>query len=225
MSTMPSICATRGYAGYPSPPHETVWSKHVADRLATVGIDTYTNNANEKNSGMPDTVMQGTFGFVYVEFKGPDTPVRGNQEAIARRMNAKSFYSRGELCCFVYRAPDLLGILLKSGSIFQLAKCDALSSPAAFKASLTDAVDIISTGDKNAVAVATLLDLPVLPNKMFKVTHICKNEDDSFEEVIEAPTRELALKKAAGTPILSRYHLIGGTTFFKAEEICSQPKS
>jgi len=217
MSDMPVECKTLGYAGYGLQPPETRWSKHVAERLATVGIDTYTNNSNEKSSGMPDTVMQGTFGFVYVEFKGLTTPVRGNQALIAAKMNAKSFYSRGELCCFVYRAPNIFGILRKDCSIVKLFECDALSNPLEFRYLLTSTINAVQQNDSyDAIKVrAESYSLPVLPMKQYAVREI--NRTGPSEHAVFAPSAELAIKSVVGAPILSRIHLVKDS-FYTVQE-------
>lgn len=212
--TMPLACLTHGYAGYEKaglrPPRETIWAKHVADRLATVGGFMVVNTAGATHSSMPDVMLHTNSGMYYVETKGEDTPVRANQALIACEFNAKSVYSRGELCCFVYRAPDLLGVLRKDKSIFELTRVDALLDPRGFLDSVDSFAQIVRKGTKTAAITELIeeLDLVRLPLKRFSV----KDNMAAFKFYwINTYTEQLAVKQVLGLTHSSSLALWGYT--------------
>lgn len=215
---MPADCLTHGYAGYAKagfdPPRETNWSKHVSDRLATVGGFMVVNTAGALHSSMPDVLLHTNSSMYYIEMKGEDTPVRANQVTISQDFNAKSLYSRGELTCFVYRAPDTLGVFRKDKSILKLTSVDALCSPDGF----IDAIDYYSqwvkkgTSTNKITELISELDLYALPLSLYRVGQYRKNAN-RLDHMIQTYSEQLAAKQVLGLTHASSLALYGGSLF------------
>lgn len=201
--TLPTACITHGYAGYgDNPPRETVWSKHVGERLQTAGAFLVTNPSTSASSGHSDTTLHTNEGIFFIEFKGRDTPVRGNQAATAVRYNAKSLYSRGQLVSLVYKAPDILGCIRADGTIAPLALVDALQNPVEFLQALHDMSNPVVKGTVTAeiTDIVETLQLPALPLKQFIFT----GNNPRTKIKLFTYTKELALKQCSGlTPYVA----------------------
>ena len=213
---LPAACRLFGYAGYGlSEPTETEWSGHVAEVLKDVGIDAFVNVSNERSSGLPDKTLHGPFGLVYVEFKGKKTPVKANQALTAAKVNAKSFYSRGELRSFVYRAPDRICVVRPDLTEVELTRVDALSQPNCFKTLLCKHIKQIDEGAENSIVtmLADVYGLPKLPDKLWKVKRISKYKTESCTHEVLAPTAELALKMQHGVVPMGSLDKIDGCLF------------
>lgn len=201
--TLPASCITHGYAGYgDNPPRETVWSKHVGERLQSAGAFLVANPSTSASSGHQDTTLHTNEGIFFLEFKGKDTPVRGNQAATTVRYNAKSLYSRGQLVSFVYKAPDILGCIRADGTIQQFCCVDALLYPDTFVHYLHDFSQYIRKGTVTAeiTDIVESLQLPTLPLKKFTY----KGPNYPTGGTIWTYTKELALKQCSGlTPYVA----------------------
>lgn len=201
--TLPAACLTHGYAGYgDNPPRETVWSKHVGERLQTAGAFLVTNPSTSASSGHSDTTLHTNEGIFFLEFKGKDTPVRGNQAATAVRYNAKSLYSRGQLVSFVYKAPDILGCIRADGTIEQFCSIDALRFPEMFVDAVYHFGQYVCKGTitGSVTDIVKQLQLPQLPLKQFIFT----GNNPRTKIKLFTYTKELALKQCSGlTPYVA----------------------
>lgn len=202
-TAIPKQCLELGFAGYAADgwqPTETVWAGHVADRLATVGCYVIPNVAGSMHSGEPDAMLHTNAGLYYLEFKGMDTPIRGNQAAIAVRYNAKSFYSRGEFVVFVYKAPDLLGVLKSDATMLKLGTADALKDPHKFLELIEEMAQPVGkrTSIEDIEAIVLAVGLPVLPISTYKVSSKRFANAMPDETVTHSYTAGLAMKQVTG---------------------------
>ena len=214
---MPVACISHGYAGYKlagyENPRETKWSKHVADRLATVGGFMVVNTAGALHSSMPDVLLHTNAGMYYIEMKGETTPVRANQAIISHDFNSKSLYSRGELVCFVYKAPGILGLLRKDKSIYELTTVDALRDPQTF----IDTVDFYSqvvmkdTHTRLIQKLVQEVQLAELPLRRYRVKHRIDESTKAYE--VQTYSEQLAVKQVLGLTHSSSLSLYGGVQF------------
>ena len=206
---LPAECLLLGFDGYAAagyrPPRETVWRDHVRELLLTVGCHMVSNMSNAMNSGIPDVTLHTNCAILFLELKGLNSPVRQNQALVAKTYNSKSLYTRGELCCFVYRAPDLLGILRPDTTIVEIANVDALSDPAAFMSVLYRASQPVVRGTETE-AITELINeagLVKVPLCDFKVNG----------NLMRTYTSGLALKQTTGLTALSALATYGEKPF------------
>jgi len=213
---MPSECLTMGFDGYKAagynPPRETVWKDHIRDRLATVGCLMVSNMAGAISSGIPDVTLHTNCAVLYMELKGLESPVRQKQAMVARAYNSKSFYSRGELCCFVYRAPDILGLLRPDMSILEIANVDALCNPGDFLTTLHRVTQPVVRGTLTEPITELINEagFTKVPLQTFRMT-TDSDEDTAIE--IETYSPGLALKQLTGLTALSAVATYGGSEF------------
>lgn len=199
MPHMPAACIDLGYQGYNTKPTETEWSKHVGERLLTAGAFLECNAAGSAGNGIADTTLHTNQGIYFLEFKGENTPVKGNQAAKACKYNAKSLYSRGELVSFVYKWPNILGVIKRDTSIYWLDNVDALCCPEIFLQSIHTHSQVVGFGASTELIKHIIegIGLPLLPEKEF-----CKYNQEGrllpYSDKLVTYTKELALKQCTG---------------------------
>ena len=213
---LPEECLSLGFAGYEAagfkPPREGVWKGHVAERLHSCGCFLINNVSGTIVNGLPDTTLHSNCGIVFLEFKGLNSPVRLNQALAAKTYNSKSFYSRGELCAFVYRAPDILGFLRPDGEVVEITRVDALSDPEGFMSILHKATQPVVRGTPTNL-ITKLVDqvgLVRLPIKNFRV--VFDGAVDTAPQ-IQTYSAGLALKQLTGLTPLTAIATYGSKSF------------
>lgn len=226
--TMPVECKSLGFAGYEAagltPPRESIWVQHLTDRLWDAGCAVTPNIAGAMHSGLPDSMLHTNSGLFYMEFKGLDTPVRGNQALVAKSMNSKSLYSRGEIVCMIYRAPDSLGILRSDRSILEVYKVDALSDPEKFVNSVYMIAQpvVIGTRTDEVTELISELGIAKMQRANYRVT---KKTPDSVEEIgyVLTYTHGLALKQLTGlNKLTADVTSLRGTTYLVEELVVTR---
>jgi len=213
---LPTACLTKGFEGYAAEgltePSETVWYRHCAERLESVGLMVVQQHSTLAGNGAPDKAVIGNCGPLYIEYKArlnEGAVIRENQVQTARSMNAKTFYGSGKLCCFLYAMPNVLGIIKGRKTIVELAKVDALATPQAFIDALYCASCPVVKGTTEE-QIDEMVDMYALPRASlkhsYKITLVPPTGIPS-SRVFRTYSPGLALKASTGLDSVSAWCL------------------